>query len=115
MQLTIDKINNFLKMHHWCDFEIIEFKGNLKIGGKTSFDDDYDLVIRFENVFFIQCNYEWKTDTELISFTIPNLEERRKINLDFSIEQGYTLFKIIAEDVDKPFYISSVGLSIEKI
>lgn len=115
IQTTIDKINAFLKSHNWCDFEIIELNGDLRIGGKTSFEDEYDIILKFEDVYFIQCNYEWKTGTELVSFSIPELEERIKVNTSFSIEQGYELFKIVAEDIEVPFYISSSGLVIEKI
>ncbi|ADV50976.1 hypothetical protein I2486_18315 [Cellulophaga sp. E16_2] len=113
LQTVIDEINSFLKVHSWCDFEIIELKGNLMIGGKTSFEDRYDIIITFEDVFFIQCNYEWKTDTDLTTFSIPDIEERRKVNIDFSIESGYTLFKINAEEINQPFYISSVGIKIK--
>ncbi|MBW1655360.1 hypothetical protein [Flavobacterium quisquiliarum] len=113
MQEEIDKINNFLKNNQWCDFEIIELKGNLRIGGKTSFSDRHDIVITFMDVFFMQILYEWKTDTQTIVFEIPDIQEQRTINLNFDIEQGFQLFKIHAEDIKSPLYVSSKGLLVE--
>lgn len=87
---------------------------NLRIGGKTSFDEKYDIIILFKDVFFLQCNYEWHTSISEKLFFIPGIEESKNININFSIEQGYNLFKIIAEDINNPFYISAKNISIEK-
>ncbi|MEC5145423.1 hypothetical protein [Chitinophaga sp. 212800010-3] len=113
MQEQIDKINEFLRSHQWCDFEIIDLKGNLRIGGKTGFSNDYDIVITFSNVFFMQMLYEWKTNTKTTAFEIPDIQEERTININFGIEQGFQLFKIYAEDVDGSLYVSSKGISVE--
>lgn len=106
------KINSFLKENNWCDFEIVNLKGNLIVGGKTGFSDKYDILITFEDVYYIQCLYEWKTDTSSDSFFIPDIEEQREINIKYSIEEGFVLFKIVAEDIDNPFYISAKKLSV---
>ncbi|WP_143310261.1 hypothetical protein [Chitinophaga vietnamensis] len=113
MKEQLDKINKFLQNHQWCDFEIIDLKGNLRIGGKTGFSNDYDIVITFSDVFFMQILYEWKTDTQAIAFEIPDVQEERTININFGIEQGFQLFKIYAEDIESPLYISSKGISVE--
>jgi len=112
-QENINKINSFLSYHKWCDFEIVELKGNLIIGGKTSFENSFDIRIVFEDVFYIQCLYEWKTDTSKDSFLIPDIEEQRNININYSIEQGYQIFKILAEDIDYPLYVSSKSITVE--
>lgn len=52
MEKIIKQINIFLSKHHWCDFEIIQLKGNLIIGGRTSFDKKFDIIITFKNIFF---------------------------------------------------------------
>lgn len=113
MESKIFEINSFLSSHSWCDFEIIELRGNLTIGGKTSFDDKYDIIIKFTDVFFIQCNYQWQSNTKNAVFEIPNQEESRRVNLQFSVEQGYHLFKIIPEDIETAFYISARNISYE--
>jgi hypothetical protein len=113
MQQTLDRINDFLKKHQWCDFEIIDLKGNIRIGGKTGFADEYDILITFTEVFFMQILYEWKTDTKVNSFVIPDIEEQRTINMNFDIEEGHQLFKILAEDIDTPMYISSKNIIVE--
>ncbi len=101
MEKIIKQINVFLSNHHWCDFEIIQLKGNLTIAGRTSFDKKYDIIITFKNIFFVQCLYEWKTDTSTPAFYIPETEEQQIVNENYSIEQGYRLIKILAENVKK--------------
>ena len=86
MQEVLNKINDFLKNQSWCDFEIIELKGNLQIGGKTGFYDKYNIIITFIDVFFMQILYEWKTDTKIKSFEIPDIKEQRALNINFGIE-----------------------------
>lgn len=114
MKEILQEINIFLKKHQWCDFEIISLQGNLIIGGKTGFSDEYDIRIIFEDVFFIKCLYEWKTNTLIDSFLIPSIEEQRKINIGFSIIQGYYLCKILTEDTE-PMYISAKDIKFEII
>jgi len=117
MENTILQINQFLKKHSWCDFEIInlegyQLKGQLVITGKTGFSD-FDIQITFEEVFFMQCLYEWKTDTTKEAFSIPDIEEQKEINLKYGIETGYYLFRIHAEDIEAPMYISAKNCKFE--
>jgi len=112
---TIRKINEFLNAHTWCDFNIIDLKGNLKIGGRTSFSEKHDIIITFEDIFYIQCLYEWKTNTANDSFFISDIDEERSINLNYSIEQGYYLLKVEAEDVKHPLYISCKNITFEVV
>jgi len=113
MQDIIIQINNFLKKNAWCDFEVIEFKAVLKIGGKTSFENKYDIIIIFEDVYFFQCLTNWKTETNSESFLIPSIVEQRKINIHYQIERGHQLVKILAEDVEGAMYISARKVSVE--
>ncbi|MCD8043233.1 MAG: hypothetical protein LUH10_09220 [Tannerellaceae bacterium] len=106
MEKIIKQINISLSKHQWCDFEIIQLKGNLIIGGRTSFDKKFDIIITFKNIFFLQCLYEWKTDTSIPAFYIPEADEQHIVNGYYSIEQGYRLIKILAEDIEKPMYIA---------
>jgi hypothetical protein len=115
MEEEIKKINDFIKSNAWCDFNIISLQGNLKIGGKTGFKEKFDIVIVFEDVFFIQCLYNWQTDTNQDSFIIPDVEEQRAINIKYSIEQGNILFKIIPEDVKECIYVSAKNVYIESL
>lgn len=105
--LIVENINSLLKNHKWCDFEIIEMKDNLIIGGRTSFNTNPDFTVEFNDVFYIQCLASWKTDTASDAFFIPDLNERRKINIDYGVEEGYTLFKITPEDLGGVIYISA--------
>jgi len=113
MENKINQINDFLKKHEWCDFNVIDLKGNLKIGGRTGFAEEYDIIITFEDVFYIQCLHEWKTDTKQEAFFMPDITEARTVNFNYSIEQGYHLFKIKAEDIEHPLYISCKNIDVE--
>ncbi len=110
----IKSINTFLKSHQWCDFEIMEIKDDLIIGGRTSFDSKPDFKISFKDVFYIQCLANWKTDTSSDSFFIPELSERRDINIKYGIEEGYILFKILPEDLEGPIYLSAKEVVFEE-
>ena len=113
MEKIIAEINEFLKRQTWCDFSIIDLKGNLRVGGRTGFSEKNDIIIIFEDVFYIQCLYEWKTDTSKDAFFIPNKMDEREINLNYSIEYDYYLCKIIAEDISSPMYVSCKNIKIE--
>lgn len=113
MQKIILQINEFLKKHNWCDFSIIYFDFNLEIGGSTSFSETPDIKIIFEDVFYLQCLYEWKTDTSQDVFFISSIEECKEVNIGYSIEEGYYLFRILAEDIERPMYISARNIKFE--
>lgn len=113
IEKTIGEINNYLASKTWCDFSLIELRGNLLIGGKTSFGDFYDIKIIFEEVFYVQCPYEWKIDTKSESFLIPPVEEQFHINTAYEIEQGYHLVKILAEDLTGIIYISCRNVELQ--
>lgn len=114
MNNKIKEINEFLKQHLWCDFSLIQWSQNLKIGGSTSFALSPDIVIIFEDVCFVQCLGEWKTDTDRDSFFICDINEKvRELNLGYNIMQGYTMFSIKGEDILNPMYICARNISYE--
>ena len=90
--------------------------GNLSIMGSTDFSYYHELEIVFEDVFFIQCPTNWSVNTSDNVIVQSDHEEQRKINIDYEIEHGYILFKLIAED-KAPIFISSKNISykVEKI
>lgn len=111
---TLDEINKFLKQHLWCDFEVISYDGyKLEIGEKTGFYN-YDIKIVFEDVYFLSCLAEWRTDTSVDQiFSLTTADEAYKYNRGYGIIQGYNLFKILAEDIDLPLFISAKAISYE--
>lgn len=115
MEEVIQEINEFLKKHNWCDFSIINLDFNLEIGGTTSFSEVPDIKIFFNDVFFIQCLNEWKTDTSKDAFFKGNDEDENYCFSNYEIEQGYYLFKILAENARKPIYIIARDLKCEII
>lgn len=114
MENKVKEINSFLKQHLWCDFSLIHWSHNLTIGGSTSFSLTPDIIIVFEDVFFVQCLGEWKTDTTTDSFFVSNTEKDvRELNLVYQVIEGYTMFIINAEDISKPMYICARNISYE--
>ncbi len=115
IEKVLESINLFIKSNTWCDFEFIELKGDLKIGGKTGFDDSYNFIITFTNVFFIQCLYEWKTEVQLHDtfFSIANTKEQELLNGIYEVTDGNFVFKIIGEYVEVPMYIIAEDITVE--
>ncbi|MGL4584667.1 MAG: hypothetical protein ACRCVU_16995, partial [Flavobacterium sp.] len=73
-----------------------------------------DIVITFKESFFVQCLSDWRTDTDHDSFMICTTEvEGKDINWAYKVEQGYTVFKIIGEDISKPMYVCAKAIDYE--
>ncbi len=108
----VKKVNEIISEESWLDMELLEMKGgNLVIVCSTDFSYGHSLEIKFENVFHMSINAEWKTDTSKIVLEIVNKEESILINQNYQIEQGNVLFRVIAEDLKVPFYISAKNIN----
>ena len=117
MDELVLEINKFLKSKDWFDFELDRYEnGNLTILGSTDFSYYHEIEIVFEDVAFIQCPKVWSVNTIQDVIIKSYEEEQRRINIDYEIEQGNILFKIVAED-KAPIFISSRSIShkIEKV
>ena len=79
--------------------------------GSTDFTYGHSLEIKFEEVFHVSVNTEWKTDTSKPVLYLVDDSEGLGINQRYQIEQGNTLFKILSEDLETPFYISAKNIS----
>lgn len=116
-QTAVELINKVVKNMPCCDFEVVEYnRNNLLIGGGYSLSYAHSLLIEFEDVFFMTLNSSWSinTDNDFILLAHPN--ECLKINQRYQIEQGYTLFKIVPENLDiaSSFYISAKNVVLKK-
>ena len=109
---ALAEINDFVKKKLYFDFEVCEYWGNtLKIVGSEDLTYEYQLSIMFHDVFYLQCPRSWQSDTRNDIIVIPEINEQKPINLTYGIERGYTMIKIIAEDVS-PIYISAKEITI---
>jgi len=109
----IKEINDIISAKPWFDFELIELKNKIaKIRGSTDFSYFYEIEIFMEDVCYIQCPDNWKSDTTSEVIIIPTLNEQKKINLSYEIEIGYILIQFIAEDIG-PIYISCKNLNYD--
>jgi len=108
----VEQINTILSKENWLDMEVLGMKGgSLTIIGSTDFTYSHSLEIKFEDVFYMSINMEWKADTSKPFLYLVDSSERIDINQKYRIEQGNTLFKILSEDLETPFYISAKKIS----
>lgn len=118
LQKNIDEINAIISQGNWFDMEILERKGgDLIIIGSLDFTYGHSLEIKFGDVFHMTINTEWKVDTVKPVMYIVEGEECFLVNKKYGIEQGYTLFKIIPEGLEFPFYVSAkeIRFSTQKV
>lgn len=107
LQQKVDDINIFLKKQPWMDFEIENYsQGTLIIRGYIDFLESYQIEICFKNVFALETTLSWKTNTSIDVMTIVTGIEGLKINKEYYVEQGYTIFSIITEDKINQIFIS---------
>ncbi len=115
MEKILEQINRIVKKMPCCDFEIVGYNGhNLLVGGGYSLSYEHSIVIEFEGVFFMTLNSEWSIDTTTDFLFFAENSECTEINQKYRIEQGYTLFKAVAEDLAIPFYISAKNIILKK-
>ena len=108
----VNELNSLLSHEIWLDMELFEIrKGCLTIIGSIDFTYGHSIEIRFEDVFYLNLRSEWTVETSNPFLKIVDGDEAYSINLQFRIESGYTLFKIIHEDANSPFYIAAKSLS----
>ena len=108
----VSEINQFLKSLPWCDFEIFEMSGGrLTIQGSISPSYPFDIRIFFDEVFHIQCNSYWKTDTSKDVISVAVDEEARTLNVKYGVEVGNVVFKLSAEDLATSFYVVAKSVS----
>lgn len=100
----VEVINEILKMSLWMDFEIKRYsEGKLTIYGGVDLLYSHSIEISFEDVFFVSLPFEWKTDTKAEVLHLLEGEASKAINLKFMVEQGYHIFKFMAEDYPGDF------------
>ncbi|WKN43945.1 hypothetical protein [Tunicatimonas pelagia] len=104
----VERINTLISRESWLDMEIHGMNGgNLLIAGSVDFTYGHSLEIIFQDIFHMSVNSEWQVDTSKTVLYVVNNGEHVNINISYQIEQGNTLFKIIAKDMKVPFYVSA--------
>jgi len=113
MEDEILKINAFLNKQNRCGFEVIDFNQDLRIGGRSNVQENYAIIILFQDVYFMDGFHSWQVNTNIDSFSIPSLEEQKNMQMQYSVEEGYVFFKIIPEDIKPEILINAKKLKIE--
>lgn len=93
-------IDRVLRTYPWLDCEIQTFeRGELLIvGGVDLHGPPPDVLIYFEDVFFMIAPCEWKTDTTQTVLSILGGEEENALRLDYGAGGEYTIYQMQAED-----------------
>jgi hypothetical protein len=102
----LSKLNDYIQNHAFFEFRLIKFDYNhLVIAGSSDFQYYHEVEIFFMNVHTIICNTEFKLDTSKSVVTlVEDIEESRKLNLQYKVLVGNLIFRLIDED-DNVFYV----------
>ena len=114
LEKKVDLLNSLISKELWYDFEVVELKdGDFKIIGSTDFSTHHSLEIIFIDVYHLNINHSWRTDTSNPVLFILASDEAEKYNLKFEIIKGFEVFKIIVEDFNRSFYIAAKEIEFE--
>lgn len=109
----VSQINNKIAQYFYLECNIYSIqKENVTIAASEDLLYYHNFEIEFVNVFTVICNKNWKIDTKVISFfeldpaNNVELEEMKKVNIDFRVETGNRIFKFVTED-SIPFYFAA--------
>ncbi|WP_196295012.1 hypothetical protein [Hymenobacter ruricola] len=110
---TVEEIDTIIRQNAWFDFCVGSSNGNdLVITGSTDFCYYHELEITFHNVFFASVYFQnWKSDTRLPVFIIPEQAEAYQMNFQLEIEQGFDLFIFRVEDSKTDVIIAAASIS----
>lgn len=101
---TVRLLNEFLQTELWFDFEIWKYEGyRLTIAGGIDPTESPDLEIFFDNVFFLNCPTEWKSDTSVPPVRLLAGAEAESLNKLYQVERGHHLFSFAADGIDDAF------------
>ena len=103
----VAEIDRLIRKNEWFDFHAYSLKnGHFIIAGGIDLTYSHTLEIIFENVHFHYGHTDgWHSDTSNVVFEIP--EESTKLNEQFQISQGYTLFRFNSEDTPDIYIAAS--------
>lgn len=108
-------IDALIRKNAWFDMGVFSFDGiNLNIKGSIDLFSYYELEIIFLNCFHISTNMNWSTDTSIPVLVVVEGDEMIRFNVKHNVEIGYTLFKIIPEDIDTCFYVSAEDIQFKE-
>lgn len=102
----LSRLNDYIRSHVFFEFRLFKSDYNqLVIVGSSDFHYYHEVELVFINVHTIICNTEFKLDTSKNVMTlVEDIEEVRKLNLQYKVLVGNFIFKLIDED-DTAFYI----------
>lgn len=111
---TIDKINSYLKEQPWMDFEMFNMnRGKLELCGFLDEADDDKVKIIFEQPYMVSCNFFFTYEGNNDFISVVDGEEAFKINKNYGITQGNTIFKIFNTDVTVDMFIAAKGIKLK--
>jgi hypothetical protein len=109
---VIGRVNAFVQSQPWMDFDVVEYRhARLVVRGALSASYSPDIEIEFRDVFFMSLPMTWRTDTSTPSLSLVEGDEARELNLRFQVEQGYHIFRFVAEgDPDMPCHVCAASI-----
>ena len=105
------EIDCVLRSYPWMDFELHTLvQGNLVLHGGVALDATVspDILLQFEDVFFVIAPRTWKTDTSMTVLTAHDGSEAVvPLKLPFQVDLGYQIFQLRPEDLVSSCWIAA--------
>ncbi|PUZ24407.1 hypothetical protein GA0116948_1052 [Chitinophaga costaii] len=114
MKQIVDQINERIRQLEFADAYIYSFcKNVLSIAVSQDFFYYHNFLIKFTNVFAMDCKFSWSVDASINREMIELIEgaDADIINLKYHVEIGNYIFRITTEDLDQ-FYIAAEEIEL---
>ncbi|VTS00654.1 hypothetical protein [Tuwongella immobilis] len=100
----IAELDHLLRQCLWADFRIESYiDSTLTLGITVTLSQTSDIIVRFEDPFFVSLPYSWTSDTSKQVAGILEGALAKEVNPRFRVEMGTTLFFFHPEDYDDGF------------
>ena len=112
----IRKINDYLEMCLWMDFEFAQMDGgNIVVAGRIDTSIyEFAINIEFELPYYISSLSHWHLDDSKLFIELLEGDEMWAISNKYHVEKGNHIFRINAENFEEaPIIIASHGLRCE--
>ncbi|TGE22114.1 hypothetical protein E5K00_17850 [Hymenobacter aquaticus] len=107
----VKEIDQRIRQELWLDFHVHSYDGTkLVIAGGKDLTYSHELEIIFSGVFFVSAFFQgWHSDVKAPVFYLP--DNVRELNLQYEIEQGYTLFAFCTEEYRNDVLVAAEAVS----
>lgn len=101
-RVNIAELDLLLRQYSWADFRVGSYiEPTLTIGITVTLSQTPDIIVRFDEPFFVSLPYSWRSDTSKQVAGILDGTLAQEVNIRYRVEIGTTLFFFHPEDFDE--------------